>query len=276
VPFIRHSRDKRGYETTVVLHSARPGQGAPRPRVLYLFRSPANLRVGRRAFDEEVVEALEHTHPEVAFDWPTLTRESAELRAEPDRPRRSGPRARHQASGRSSPPSPPRRTALPPEPAVAVTDESILGAVLGASEAARLRQRHADLLQRIGRRARTPEDRVRLLERLQRLNPEDWPDEAAVRAGAAGLEGEFEAIAAELPARRRGRRGGRRRAGEDPADQGASAIMVSETEKDADGDSHAVDHQDQVADPDWPADAAGDPDGVGPEPESEPDGSDDL
>jgi len=62
VPFIRHARDKRGYEQTFVMHAYRPGQGSSRARVLYLFRSPANMKVGRRALDAEVTEALEHTH----------------------------------------------------------------------------------------------------------------------------------------------------------------------------------------------------------------------
>ena len=48
---------------------------------------------------------------------------------------------------------------------------------------------------------------------MQRLNPDEWPDEAAVRAGAPSLEADWDAIGAELPQRRRGRRGGRGRQG---------------------------------------------------------------
>ena len=40
--------------------------GAGRARVLYLFRSPSNVKVGRQALDGEVTEALEHTHPDYA------------------------------------------------------------------------------------------------------------------------------------------------------------------------------------------------------------------
>lgn len=50
-----------------------------------------------------------------------------------------------------------------------------------ARTAARVRVQYAELLQRIARRSRTPEDRDRLNERLQRLNPDEWPDEVTVR-----------------------------------------------------------------------------------------------
>ena len=74
MPFIRYARDKRGYESTFVMHAYRAAWTS-RARVLYLFRSPSDLKVGRRPLDAEVMEALEHTHPDLAFDWPTLLRE---------------------------------------------------------------------------------------------------------------------------------------------------------------------------------------------------------
>jgi hypothetical protein len=51
LPFIRYTRDKRGYESTTVLHQYRPQQGPQRTRVLYVFRSPASLKMGRKALD---------------------------------------------------------------------------------------------------------------------------------------------------------------------------------------------------------------------------------
>jgi hypothetical protein len=216
VPFIRYARDKRGYESTFVMLAYRGTNGAPRTRVLYVFRSPSNLKVGRRAIEPEVREALEHTHPDLSFDWDGLLHEPAMPRFESrERPQRS---ERHDRSrGRPA-----------PEPPVApvIEDESLLGRTLGAREAARLRRRYSDLLQRIARRARTPEDRDRLTERLARLNPDEWPDETTVRAAAASVETEWDGLDAELPQRRRGRRGGRFREGQNgPADaqQGAPA-----------------------------------------------------
>jgi hypothetical protein len=255
LPFIRYTRDKRGYESTFVMHVYRAGTGASRTRVLYVFRSPSSLKVGRRAVEAEVREALEHTHPDLTFDWDALLREPASPR--PDS------RERPQRSGRPSRPEP----AAPP----VIEDESLLGRTVGASAAARLRGRYNDLMQRIGRRARTPEERDRLTERLLRLNPDDWPDAAAVQAGAASADAEWDALATELPQRRRGRRGGRMREDGRPGrgpvlDQGpdeASGIISGEGDPNDNGrdqrDTGPVGQGDDIS-------RAGDGRGVGSEP----------
>jgi hypothetical protein len=207
VPFIRFSRDKRGYESTVVLHAYRGKQGPPRTRVLYLFRSPSHAKVGRRPLEAEVMEALEHTHPDLTFDWSALPREAVDPSKfdRRDREDRSSYR-----SGRAS-----VRPAVPAVPVpVIIEDDSALGKLLGAQEALRLRSRYGELVQRITRRARTPEERDRLMERAARLNPDDWPDETLSRSAARTFDDDCESVAAELPQRRRGRRGGRQRTGQ--------------------------------------------------------------
>ena len=256
MPFIRYSRDKRGYETTVVLHAYRPGQGAQRSRVLYMFRSPSNLKVGRRALDEEVTQALEHTHPDLAFDWQALQREIGHER----------PDYREREHSRRPPPRRPesrpeaRPAAPPPPPPPVVEDLSPLGRTLGSSVSARLRGRFSDLLQKIARRARTPEERDRLTERAVRLNPDEWPDEATMRSGAQTVEAEWDAIAAELPQLRRGRRGGRNRREPWPATAGPgpSGIMTGQ------GESNAPENTGGVAGEDRGSDAAGQRDVDGP------------
>jgi hypothetical protein len=272
VPFIRYTKDKRGYESTYVMHAYRPAQGPPRTRVLYLFRSPPHVRVGRKPLDEETREALAHTHPDLAFDWSSLGRDVLVQRQEhPGRSFRDRDRDRAPERGRDRErerdkdrPRPSREEPAPPSATPA--DQSLLARALGAPEAARLRARYADLLQRITRRARTPEDRDRLAAAAERLNPDEWPDEASVRAAASTVDAAWEAIAAELPARRRGRRGGRRRhpgaAAEGAADP--SAIMTE------DGDIHAASHDEEPAGADWPGGdrGDGDPDGSGGELES--------
>ena len=205
MPFIRHARDKRGYECTFVMHAYR--SSASHPRVLYFFRTPSNVRVGRHPLDNEVMEALEHTHPDLAFDWPSLLRDTGAPRIEPrDRPQRPPRSGGHRPAEPSRP-----RPAPEPAPPPVQEDESVLGRTIGVREAARLRGQYQDLLQRIARRARTPEDRDRLTERLVRLNPDEWADAEGVKAGIASVEVEWTAIAEELPRRRRGRRGGRSR-----------------------------------------------------------------
>lgn len=201
MPFIRYVRDKRGTETTYVMHAYRSPQGTSATRVLYLFRSSAHVRMGRRPLDEEAREALEHTHPDLSFDWTTLTRDGELVRNE-ERPRE----ARRQGRGRQGQGGP------APEPEI--EDLSVLGRTVGAARATRLRARYRELIERIGRRARTPEQRDRLIEAAERLNPDDWPDAESVRAGVATIEEEWDALAAELPARRRSRRGRRRESGE--------------------------------------------------------------
>jgi hypothetical protein len=72
VAFLRFSRDRRGYENTFLLHAARPGGEKNRPRLLYWFRTPPHLKVGRTPFDEDAIRLLEDEHPEVEFDWSRL------------------------------------------------------------------------------------------------------------------------------------------------------------------------------------------------------------
>jgi hypothetical protein len=91
---MRFSRDRRGYEHTYVLHAAR-GQSRQEPRILYWFRTPPHVRVGRAAIDEEAIRLLEETHPDVSFEWSRM------LKAQPppappadEFPRRKGKQRR--------------------------------------------------------------------------------------------------------------------------------------------------------------------------------------
>jgi hypothetical protein len=71
VAFLRFSRDKRGYEHFYLMQPTNR-RGKSQPRVLYWFRSPPNVRVGREPFDDGVRRALEAQNPGVAFDWKTI------------------------------------------------------------------------------------------------------------------------------------------------------------------------------------------------------------
>jgi hypothetical protein len=210
------------------MHAYRTAQGTAISRVLYLFRSPSSIKVGRTALDDEVVAALEHTHPDLAFDWAGMLREPSGIARPPDRARSDRPPRR--------PARAPDRVGRAPEPStITLEDETLLGRTLGAGEALRLRGRYAELTQRVVRRAPSPEERDRLTERLSRLNPDEWPDEVAARAAAVGVEAEWEAIAAELPRRRRGRRGGRRQ--EQP---GSSSAIIEHTDENHNDDGKSA------------------------------------
>jgi len=70
--FFRFSRDKRGYEHFSLVQPTTNRRGKVRQRVLYWFRTPPNVRVGREPFDEAVRRQLEAQNPGVAFDWPRI------------------------------------------------------------------------------------------------------------------------------------------------------------------------------------------------------------
>jgi hypothetical protein len=72
VPFLRFSRDKRGYEHFYLVQPTSARRGKERQRILYWFRTPPNVKVGREPFAEHVRRALEAQYPGVRFDWETL------------------------------------------------------------------------------------------------------------------------------------------------------------------------------------------------------------
>jgi hypothetical protein len=257
VPFLRHARDKRGYETTFVMHSFRPGAGQAngRTRLLYMFRTPSNRKVGRNLLDPEVMEALEHTHPDLTFDWISLLRTPALTAPDPDRERSDRDRERDRDRGRQrrderrerqSDARKERDTAPAAQAASAVIleDDSVLGRTVGAAEAARLRAAFSELTQRIVRRSRTPEERDRLSERAARLNPDEWADETAIKDGASQFGAELEAIRQELPRRRRGRRGGRSRDREGAPSTSGGSSTGPEGESSAQYDGETLDAAD--------------------------------
>src|SRR6185436_19937733 len=67
--FLRFNRDKRGYEHFYLVEATTNRRGKTRARVLYWFRTPPNVKVGREPFDESVRRALEQQNPGVVFDW---------------------------------------------------------------------------------------------------------------------------------------------------------------------------------------------------------------
>ena len=56
--FLRFTRDKRGYEHFYLVEASTNRRGKTRARVLYWFRTPPGIKVGREPFDEDVRRAL--------------------------------------------------------------------------------------------------------------------------------------------------------------------------------------------------------------------------
>src|SRR5918911_1557463 len=70
--FLRFTRDKRGYEHFYLVEPTVNRRGRTEPRVLYWFRTPPNVKVGREPFDAASRRALEKEYPDVRFDWPKI------------------------------------------------------------------------------------------------------------------------------------------------------------------------------------------------------------
>jgi hypothetical protein len=99
VAFLRFSRDKRGYEHFSLVQPTTNRRGATRQRVLYMYRTPPDVKVGREPFDAAVRRALETQYPDVAFDWrKILETPIPSADAERWRERRRAERAARQAA----------------------------------------------------------------------------------------------------------------------------------------------------------------------------------
>ena len=63
MPFLKFSRDKRGYENYYLF------DGKGRPRLLFWFRTPPQVKVGRAPFSADVRAMIEAQNPGLQFDW---------------------------------------------------------------------------------------------------------------------------------------------------------------------------------------------------------------
>ena len=107
LPFLQFSRDKRGYETTSLVHAVRR-QGRSRQRILYWFRTPPGVKVGRPALDEEAIRWIEEHNPDIEFNWPQILEAKPSSAPAPEDPRN---RRRRDKPERRQPPRPSRPAA---------------------------------------------------------------------------------------------------------------------------------------------------------------------
>ena len=70
---LRVTRDKRGYEHIYLIADGRR-RDRVESRLVYWCRMPGGMRVGREPFDAETREGIERGNPDLAFDWPGLTK----------------------------------------------------------------------------------------------------------------------------------------------------------------------------------------------------------
>lgn len=72
------------------MHPVRRG-GRSRQRILYWFRTPPGVKVGRPALDEDAIRWIEEHNPDIEFNWPKIleAQPPADTTAEETRGRRS-------------------------------------------------------------------------------------------------------------------------------------------------------------------------------------------
>jgi len=188
VPFLRVIRDKRGYETTYLMHWFQDN-GRQRSRILYAFRSPSGTRVGRDALDPGLMRQLELQNPGIPFDWKAVLGEkqviepSAELRRR--RPKR-GEEPKAAAAALPAPVAPkaePPPPAQPPRPMIPAALEGLTP----EDRVAFLEHWYPIVRERVDRRASDPDRHAALLSLAERMNPAGWaPEEQEAKLLQAG------------------------------------------------------------------------------------------
>jgi hypothetical protein len=153
-----------------------------RPHVLYMFRTPGGVRVGRDPLDLDVRQRIERQHPEIAFDWRAVRESQQLVEADGEPWRRRVRRADDRGAARevtsdsldAGQPSSAEVTtdvqpAQPPVPAV------VQGST-PAEQAAFLTEWHSRIRERVPQRTSEPARQEVLFALAERLNPATWTD----------------------------------------------------------------------------------------------------
>jgi hypothetical protein len=208
VPFLRVLRDKRGYETTYLMHWFRDGS-RQRSRVLYVFRTPGGVRVGRNPLEPDVLRQIEARYPEIAFDW-SVVRENQQVIEPPPEFRRRRPKREESPDApdvRAVEPLPEALPAAAPPPPVA--RPPIPSAIAGGTpdeQIAFLLEWYPLIRDRIVARTADPIRRDALAALAERLNPAAWTDADQITAGLQAAADALERLSRVLARRRRGAR----------------------------------------------------------------------
>lgn len=280
MPFLRVMRDKRGYETTYLMHWFREG-ARNRSRVLYMFRTPGGVRVGRPPLDREVLRQIEAQHPDIQFDW-NAVRETQQIIEPAPEFRRRRPRREDGETAQAAPVAAepavavdPTPVKTPPPTAAAVVSPAaspvprlqVPSSIEGSSpdeQIAFLLKWHPLICERLAQRTADPERRVALLALAARLDPVAWTDADQI---TTGLQQAAEALERLSRVMARRRRRPRRSSGDRRAASAGSARSGSGS-----GDAATS----GVADASAQLDAPGELDVAGDADESETEPSDDL
>lgn len=229
MPFLRVIRDKRGYETTYLMHWLRDGT-RQRSRILYVFRTPGGARVGRESLEPDVLREIESRHPEINFDWKTLFANQQLVESSPE-PRRPRKRKRTEEEPPASAPSPAGAEGAPAaEPASqaapAAPRPSIPTSLQGATpdeQIAFLNQWYPIVRERIPQRASDPARLEALTALAERLNPAAWTDADQIAEGLLRAAEALERLSRVFSRRRRRHRPSKAPAEPQPSELSSSA-----------------------------------------------------
>lgn len=205
MPFLRVVRDKRGYETTYLMHWYREG-GRQRSRILYVFRSPGGVRVGRDPLEPDILRVLESQYPEIAFDWKSVlaNRQIIESAPEPRRKKRRSP------DGETAAPAPAagggESAAAPASQQPSAPRVSIPSGLQGSTpeeQIAFLNHWYPLMKERIAIRASDAVRQEALLALAERMNTAAWTDADQIAAGLARAGEALERLSRVFSRRRR-------------------------------------------------------------------------
>jgi hypothetical protein len=187
VPFLRVIRDKRGYETTYLMHWFQDN-GRQRSRILYAFRSPSGTRVGRDALDPGLMRQLELQNPGIPFDWKAVLGDKQVIEPSPELRRRRPKKGEEPKAAVAAPPPPvakvaPPPAAQPPRPMIPAALEGLTP----EDRVAFLEHWYPIVRERVDRRASDPDRHAALLSLAERMNPAGWaPEELETKLQQAG------------------------------------------------------------------------------------------
>jgi hypothetical protein len=218
---LRVIRDKRGYETTYLMHLYRDG-ARQRSKILYVFRTPGGVRVGRDPLEPEVLRQIESQYPDIQFNWATV-RETQQVIETSIEPRRRRPRREDEIPAVASP-TPVAPVAPPAAPAAPAPPRLVIPTVIeGATPDERiafLTHWHPIIRERIPHRTSDPARQEALNALADRLNPANWTDADEITAGLQQAAEALERLSHVFAKRRR--RGRRKSKEPRPADSAPS------------------------------------------------------
>ena len=210
--FLRLTRDRRGYESTFLLHADHPGD---QPRVLYWYRTAPGVRVGRPPLDEDAIRTIEEQHPEIEFDWPHILEVGAITQPEEEeRPVRQ----KQRRPQRETPPRPAQPQIAAPVESVPVVEDNggeeavdeeregdapprahdLLEELVGREIATRLHARYAEIIARVHHIPVEHPQRGAWEARAEALNPDNWVTPDEVLDGVQRADALFDSLRREL------------------------------------------------------------------------------